>query len=480
MGKGAKRQREMGSTGAANKSRNKGSDDFPALLAIFLFSVFVTTFSALTLPQDDLQMPTKHREFFMNSEPGKNRRAKSLDENYFLVFSTSCSEFQDWQSYVFFYYSWKVQQPGHITRIASGCKPEKEKELREFHKKYITPFSDNFHLHFTPDYSMISGRPPFKYYNKPFSVRHWMENVMGFPDNHAKYDDAIFMILDPDMLLFKPFTNNFAGMKLWKGVADNTTRVEHGRPFAAKYGFNYNWAKHNISYVAGPDSPALRVKGTSEATDSYAIGPPYLATGKDMWNIVVHWTKFTPRVHDIYKDFLGEMYGFCQAAAHLELPHTVSTSFMISDVVPPREEGWDFLESMDRDEVCKPVDAEKLPFVFHYCQRYALGRWFVGKYKLPTDFFFNCSTPLLRVPPKDLAVKYDYYIFPNGERKDYRNEMSIKQHGFMNCALIDAFNEVAEYFKRNHCTKEPPNLEKTLIFHNESLFAELEGPLNAR
>jgi hypothetical protein len=99
-----------------------------------------------------------------------------------------------------------------------------------------------------------------------------------------------------------------------------------------------------------------------------------------MWNIVVHWTKFTPRVHDVYTDFLGEMYGYCQAAAHLELPHTISTSFMISDVLDPRQEGWDFLEGMGRDEVCQPVDPEKLPFVFHFCQRYALGRWFVGKY----------------------------------------------------------------------------------------------------
>lgn len=475
----------QGSKEAVQRSKmGKRRDDFPALLMIFLFSVALTTFSALTLPQDDLQMPEKHREFFTDSEPvRKNRRATSEqsedDDAYHIVFSTSCSKFQDWQSYVFFYFAWKVKQPGQITRIASGCEPEKEAELREFHEKYVAPFSDRFHLHFTPDYSMISGRPIFKYYNKPFGVRHWMENVMGFPDNHAN-DDAILMILDPDMYLFKPFTNDFTGKKMWKGVADNTTRVEHGKPFAAKYGFNDKWAKHNISYVAGPDSPAVRVKGTNEATDSYSIGPPYLATGKDMYNIVVHWTKFTPRVHDIYTDFLGEMYGYCQAAAHLELPHTMATSFMISDVVNPKEEGWDFIQDMGRDEVCEPADVNKLPFVFHYCQRYALGRWFVGKYKLPEDFFFNCRTPLLRVPPKDIAVKYNYYIFPNGERNEYRSETSIKQHGFMNCVLIDAFNEVAEYFKRNHCTDEPPNLEKTLIFHNESQFAELEGPLNAR
>lgn len=464
--------------GAKNKSKR---DEFPALLMIFLFSVAVTTFSAFTLPQDEILV--KHQEFFMDSKSTFRQRrtetnSRSIGNEYHIAFSTSCSDFQDWQSYVFFYFAAKVKQPGQITRIASGCSPEKEQELRDFHSKYVAPFSDRFHLHFTPDYSLVSGRPPFKYYNKPFGVRHWMENAMGYPDNRVN-DDAIFMIVDPDMYLFKPFTNDFTGMKLWKGYADNTTRVEHGKPFAAKYGFNAAWAKHNISYVAGPDSPAVKVKDTNEATDSYSIGPPYVATGKDMWNIVVHWTKFTPRVHDVYTDFLGEMYGYCQAAAHLELPHTISTSFMISDVLDPKQEGWDFLEGMGRDEVCQPVDPEKLPFVFHFCQRYALGRWFVGKYKLPPDFFFNCTTPLLRVPPKDIAVKYDYYIFPNGERMDYKSETSIKQHGFMTCTLIDALNEVAEYFKRNHCTDRPPNLEKTLIFHNESQFVELEGSVIA-
>jgi hypothetical protein len=158
------------------------------------------------------------------------------------------------------------------------------------------------------------------------------------------------------------------------------------------------------------------------------------------------------------------MFAFCQAAAHLQLPHTIATGFMISDVVDPQEEGWDFLQPLGRDEVCRPVDFEKLPFVFHYCQRYALGRWFIGKYRLPEQFFFNCSAPLLRVPPDDIAVQYNGYLFPNlQERMIFKSELAIKQHGFMTCMLIDALNEVAEYFKRGHC--EEPNLEKSFIFH---------------
>jgi hypothetical protein len=471
------RQKSKNEDPKTKKRKVAASGQFNALLVVFLFSVVVMTFSMLTLPQHHLELPSNSKELFMQSRSSIRKKSeqqlkteeKSEDDNYHIVFSTGCSPFQDWQAYVFFYYAWKVKQPGQITQIVSGCPEEKQELMRKFHQEKVQPFSDRFHLHFTPDYSDIAEKN-FKYFNKPFGVRHWMENVMGYPQNRDA-DDAIFMILDPDMYFFKPIRNDFTGMERWKGKNatvpnrfEGSTRVEHGRPFAQKYGFNDQWARHNISYVAGADSPALAVKGTKAATDNYGMGPPYMATGKDMYSIVVKWTEFVPRLHEVNDGFLGEMFAFCQAAAHLQLPHTIATGFMISDVVEPAEEGWDFLQPLGRNEVCRPVDVEKLPFVFHYCQRYALGRWFIGKYRLPEQFFFNCSAPLLRVPPEDIAVQYNGFLFPNlQERMNYTSELAIKQHGFMTCTLIDALNEVAEYHKRAHC--EEPNLDKTFIFH---------------
>jgi hypothetical protein len=471
----------------ADRQGGKGkrdSNSYNALLVVFLFSVLVMIFSMLTLPSDDLDVSANMKKLYIESRSfirkkkekkfkSKENLPNSEDDEYHIVFSTACSPFQNWQAYVFFYFAWKVKQPGSITQIVSGCPEEKQEAMRTFHKEKIAPFSDRFHLHFTPDYSKIAGQE-FKYFNKPFGVRHWMENAMGYPKNRNA-DDAIFMILDPDMYFFKPIRNNFTGIEMWKGLDvrlpgpgprrfEGPTRVEHGRPFAQKYGFDDQWARFNISYVAGADSPALAVEGTKAATDNYAIGPPYMATGKDMYNLVVKWTEFVPRLHEVNPTFLGEMFAFCQAAAHLRLPHTMATGFMISDEVSPEQEGWGFIDTLGRDEVCRPVDVEKLPFVFHYCQRYALGRWFIGKYKLPEQFFFNCSAPLLRVPPEDIAVQYSGYLFPNlQERMNYTNDRPIKQHGFMTCTLIDAFNEVADYYKRSHC--EDPNLNKTYIFH---------------
>jgi hypothetical protein len=75
--------------------------------------------------------------------------------SYHVIFSTGCSPQQNWLSYVFFYHALAVHQPGNVTRIASGCTAQQEIELHHFHERYIHTMSENFLLHFTPDYSNI-------------------------------------------------------------------------------------------------------------------------------------------------------------------------------------------------------------------------------------------------------------------------------------------------------------------------------------
>ena len=98
-------------------------------------------------------------------------------------------------------------------------------------------------------------------------------------------------------------------------------------------------------------------------------------------------------------------------------------------------------------------------------QRYWLGKWFIGKYRLPKDFI-SCKSPLLRVPPNDIALKYDYAIQPgSGEKKEMNKEVA-KRNAFMLCKFIPALNEAARFYKEHHCQDDPPNMEETLIFHN--------------
>ena len=89
--------------------------------------------------------------------------------DYHVVFSTSCSEQQNWESYVFFYHAMKVKQPGNVTRIASACTAKESKEQTDFFNKYIHPMNPgNFHLHLTPDYGKVALAHGhyYKYMNK--------------------------------------------------------------------------------------------------------------------------------------------------------------------------------------------------------------------------------------------------------------------------------------------------------------------------
>ena len=98
-------------------------------------------------------------------------------------------------------------------------------------------------------------------------------------------------------------------------------------------------------------------------------------------------------------------------------------------------------------------------------QRYWLGKWFIGKYRLPKDFI-SCKSPLLRVPPSDIALKYNYAIQPgSGEKKEMTKDVA-KRNAFMLCKFIPALNEAARFYKEHHCKDDPPNMEETLIFHD--------------
>ena len=85
-----------------------------------------------------------------------------------IIFSTDCSTYQQWQSYLFFYSAYTVGQPGYITRIVSGCnddddddsssskKKMKEDKERQWHNRHIRQvMSDRYRIHFTPKFSTV-------------------------------------------------------------------------------------------------------------------------------------------------------------------------------------------------------------------------------------------------------------------------------------------------------------------------------------
>jgi len=396
----------------------------------------------------------------------------SMPEHY-TVFSTSCSPFQDWQSYVFFFFAYRIRQPGKVVRIVSGCSGIRRAELDAFHEEKVKVMSDDFSVHFTPDFARSSG-DNYMYYNKPFGVQHWMKYGLEFEKNRARHDDAIIMVLDPDMILLRQLTYDFTNTNLIlhhsKRGPPPEMKVSHGNPWASLYAFGKQPFNLDLAIVFAnaTDSPALKTP-IEEQRNNYPGGPPYMATGRDMWSIVETWCDLVPKVHAVYVHLMGEMYAWSLAAAHLELPHTLAESFMVSNT-EISEEGWALVDAVKKEDACVyPVDKpDTMPYVLHYCQRYSIGKWFVGKYRLDKHFL-SCDKPLFMEPPDDVGTKYDFYIQPGGNpygtKEKLRPERAHRE-AFMACQMIKRLNEVATWYKDHHCEKETVNYNKTFIFHH--------------
>ena len=389
---------------------------------------------------------------------------------YHLIFSTDCSEFQHWQSYMLFHSAYKVNQPGTITRIASGCSDDEMIKAQNWHDEHVSKvMGERFKIHLTPHFSGVKDEKTgetvgdYKFFNKPFGLRHWMEHSDG---NINGNEDAVVILIDPDMVLLRPITGDFSNDRetvVGKRAAVNRKfKVEHGSPFAQTYGLGAQWRKFNLDEIAGSDSPAKKVT-QQEGGTYYPVGPPYIATVRDMYQISLKWTEFVPRVHKEYPYLLAEMYAFCIAAAHLELPFQLIDSLMISNT-DASGEGWDLVDALPHEGVCefakKPDHAaHAVPSVIHLCQRYYVGDWFFAKRRMEKNFF-ECDHALMEEPPADVVLESNY-IRPPGSDKQQVDVKRRQREGFTVCGIIGALNEASLFYKKHHCG-DSANYEYTL------------------
>ena len=483
-----------------------------------------------------------------NANSNSNSNNANQSQKYHMVFSTSCSPFQNWQSLAFFYFARKVRQPGTVTRLVAGCTDEESEALRKVHRERVVPLQipglQTFEMHITPGFD-DSGGGDQKYFNKPNGLLHWMEQSLGF-DGRSDHedDDSIVIILDPDMMLLRPITEDFTSKNYVAGWTDsaNTRKhsseghdlvdyqhdiVAHGRPHAQRYGYGNAWLtaiEGHMEEIVGPDSPALKV-GIDDARDYYPAGPPYVATGKDMYQIAVHWVKFLPKYHKYFTGMMCEMHSYSLAAAHLRLPHKLANGFMVSDL-DSGDENFDFIDDkMTQANVCQnppnlvaadpnhvafdPTDTttmtdvayekdlgiaiRELPYVLHYCQRYALGRYFFSKYKLREDVFDKCDAPMMIEPPRNVAEIYDWNVFPNGIEhwdfapdpeetnllKEEKKKLKQLRNGWLLCAVVYGVNEAIQHYKTASCGTNEDYFRKTWHFHDDKNFTQsLEDPSN--
>ena len=158
----------------------------------------------------------------------------TLDETYHIVFSTGCSEFQDWQSIGMYSSAIAVKQRGIITRIASGCKPDQEKSIRHA----MSHLPSNCRVHFAPNTEVKDHNGHFyKYANKPLGMMHWLT----YADPPIP-PSATVALCDPDFFFLKPLYHDsfdhpskyFASGKSKK--TPMPTRLTKGQMIAQRYG----------------------------------------------------------------------------------------------------------------------------------------------------------------------------------------------------------------------------------------------------
>lgn len=70
-------------------------------------------------------------------------------DDVWIVFSTDCTPYQDWQTLLMFHSAKVVGQKGRVIRIASGCSEEKKGELTNTYKML---YGNQYGAHFTPDF----------------------------------------------------------------------------------------------------------------------------------------------------------------------------------------------------------------------------------------------------------------------------------------------------------------------------------------
>lgn len=474
--------------------------------------------AAITVADSTLDTATKERTSKVNFDAVSSDATQSQtahDEKkkkdpsrpyYHIIFSTSCSDKMHWESYVLFYHAFAVKQPGNVTRLLSGCSDEQAKQQQVFFQQHIKTLSPYFHLHLTPDFSQIdhhkedNKKERYKYINKPLSLRHWLENVLGYDDHsnsNEQFDNDIIFLIDPDMILVQPLTHDFSDSKydavIWVEAqeelqAPGSKIVRHGHPFAQQDGsLASDWLELNLTAITlDPNTPAHAIV-KDDGPIHWNSGPPYILTARDAYQVAQLWTEYTPRVHKQYPFTFAEMFGYIVATAHLQLSHTMIKSLVVTTTATPNREAWPLVDVLPDGSVCPfPNDEASASlnhglFVLHYNKRYLLGnRTFWSKYRMPGNIL-DCALPLLDEPlPSIQSERQSLWPPPTirnqlkmnwtSAQQDFAASVSAKtakREAFMLCGLISKTNEALEYYKRRACPNGTGNVSKVYNTHTD-------------
>lgn len=334
-----------------------------------------------------------------------------INREMHIVFSTGCSRAStEVSALILQSTAAKVGHRGPITRIASGC--SKAKELEVLSQKSIYP---DYRIHFTPTYfpNPIPGindrYPP---YNKPFGLRHWLQN--------RNITETIIALIDADFLFLRPLIVNTNRTIRYDGTrkkAEVLDTVVHGIGVAQDW-YNYMrgglWSHHKETYKTVCKGRPCADVPESEAAEYYSpTGPPYVMLTSDMRRFMDDYCNFTVEVRKVYKTWMSEMYGFAVAAANNGIKFTIASDVGVTHPKygqKNKREHWEFTKNLKQNPCSNQntVAESNLPVALHLCQQYGgveidQDPWWYYKRWQPE--MIKCDVPLLELPPEALWEK---------------------------------------------------------------------------
>jgi len=114
------------------------------------------------------------------------------------------------------FWNWKnVGSRGRITRIASGCHTDEDRE--QVRKTAVE--DDRIGMYIVEE----AENKEHKWLNKPVGLQEFFST--------ANVQESILILLDPDMIIVKPF---------------DVKNVSEGNPVAQKYGIGTKWLNWNL------------------------------------------------------------------------------------------------------------------------------------------------------------------------------------------------------------------------------------------
>jgi hypothetical protein len=93
-------------------------------------------------------------------------------------------------------------------------------------------------------------------FNKPMGALHWMEHSLNMPQSLSKYSETMFVILDPDQIVLRPFTkfdftSDFAPNRLAQIQASRRSCKNTYFSFVTRWTPNGTILRYRLRLVSG-------------------------------------------------------------------------------------------------------------------------------------------------------------------------------------------------------------------------------------